>query len=139
MNNKSAILIIEDDRIDTTTIKRAFKANNITNRLVFAGDGEDALKYLNDPDVKKPGIILLDLNLPKMNGIELLRIVKQDELLKRIPVVVLTTSHEEQDKIKSFNMGASGYILKSVGFTKLVEVVKVIDQYWSLCELPEEE
>ena len=139
MNNKRLILIIEDDRIDTTTLKRAFKANHITHRLLFAADGEDALEYLNGPGNEKPGIILLDLNLPKMNGLEFLRIVKQDVSLRKIPVVILTTSHEEQDKINSFDLGASGYILKSVGFTKLVKIVKIINQYWALCELPEEE
>ncbi|MCK5515650.1 MAG: response regulator, partial [Desulfobulbaceae bacterium] len=95
------------------------------------------LAFLKNPENEKPGIILLDLNMPKMNGIEFLRIAKSDDDLKKIPVVVLTTSKEEQDKVSSFNLGVAGYMIKPVDYLKFVEVVKTIDLYWTLSELPD--
>jgi CheY-like chemotaxis protein len=136
MRSDKPILLVEDDEIDQMTVKRALKDINVTNRLDITGDGEQALKFLKDPETIMPGIILLDLNMPRMNGIEFLRVVKQDEQLKRIPVVVLTTSEEEQDKIESFNLGVAGYMLKPVDYLQFVEVVRTIDLYWTLSELP---
>jgi CheY-like chemotaxis protein len=137
MRSDKPILLVEDDEIDQMTVKRALKDIHVTNRLDIAGDGEQALKFLKDPETIMPGIILLDLNMPRMNGIEFLRVVKQDEQLKRIPVVVLTTSEEEQDKVESFNLGVAGYMLKPVDYLQFVEVVRAIDLYWTLSELPE--
>jgi len=104
---------------------------------VPVGNGEEALDYLRDPTTEKPGIILLDLNMPKMNGIDFLKIAKQDPALKRIPVIVLTTSKDERDRVDSFNLGVAGYMLKPVDYIQFVEVVKAIDLYWTLSELPD--
>ena len=99
-------------------------------------NGEDALNYLRDEDNEKPCIIFLDLNMPIMNGIEFLQTVKGDEQLMRIPVVVLTTSDEQQDKINSFNFGVSGYMAKPVDYAQFVEVMRSIDGYWTISEMP---
>ena len=104
--------------------------------LDTALNGEEGLEYLRDPEREQPGIILLDLNMPRMNGIEFLQVVKKDERLKRIPVVVLTTSVEEQDKAETFNLGIAGYMIKPVDYRQFVEVVKTIHLYWTLSELP---
>jgi CheY-like chemotaxis protein len=138
MRSKKPILLVEDDSVDAMTVKRALRDINVTNPLVVATDGEEALEFLRDGRDEKPGIILLDLNMPKMNGIELLRVVKQDDSLKRIPVVVLTTSREDQDRIQSFSLSVAGYMVKPVDYLKFVEVVRTIDLYWTLSELPEE-
>ncbi len=92
---------------------------------------------MRDESHEHPGIILLDLNTPRMNGIEFLRIVKQDPNLKRIPVVVLTTSKEEQDKLDSFSLGVAGYMIKPVDYLQFVEVMRTINLYWTLSELSE--
>ncbi len=136
MNNKIPILLAEDDKVDAMTVKRALRDLKVTNPLIVVENGEDALEYLRDPNKAKPGIILLDLNMPKMNGIEFLEIAKKDDKIKRIPVVVLTTSKEDQDKIESFNLGVAGYMIKPVDYLQFVEVVKTIHLYWTLSELP---
>jgi len=137
MRSSKPILLVEDDQVDAMTVKRALKEIKVTNQLDIVGNGEEALSFLRNPENEKPGIILLDLNMPKMNGIEFLKIAKKDKTLKRIPVVVLTTSKEEQDKVNSFNFGVAGYMLKPVDYTKFVEVVRTIDMYWTLSELPD--
>ena len=137
MKERAGILLVEDDIVDVMTVKRAFKEIKVTNHLVVAANGEEALAYLREEKNKKPGIILLDLNMPKMNGIEFLEVAKKDEALKTIPVVVLTTSKEEQDKIRSFGLSVAGYMIKPVDYTQFVEVVKTINLYWTLSELPE--
>jgi len=138
MRTTKPILLVEDDRVDAMTVKRALKEINVTNRLDVAGDGEEALAFLKDPENEKPSIILLDLNMPRMNGLEFLRVIKQDQVLKRIPVVVLTTSKDEQDKVSSFNLGVAGYMVKPVDYHQFVEAVRTIDLYWTLSELPPE-
>ena len=130
------ILLVEDDIVDVMTVKRAFKEINITNSLSVTGNGEEALEYLKDENNEKPGLILLDLNMPKMNGIEFLKIIKNNEAHKSIPVVVLTTSKEEQDKLSSFNYSVAGYIIKPVDYTQFVEAVRTIKMSWTLSELP---
>ncbi|HEY5526615.1 MAG TPA: response regulator [Candidatus Anoxymicrobiaceae bacterium] len=137
MRSKKPILLIEDDLIDKMTVERALKEIRVTNRLDFVGNGEEALDFLRDPTNEKPGIILLDLNMPKMNGIDFLKIAKQDPALKRIPVIVLTTSKDERDRVDSFNLGVAGYMIKPVDYMQFVEVVKAIDLYWTLSELPD--
>lgn len=129
---------MEDDQVDVMTVQRIFKNLHITNPLDIAEDGEKALAWLKDPHNHTPCIILLDLNLPRINGIEFLQIIKQDDGLKRIPVVVLTTSEEEQDKIDTFNLGVAGYMLKPPDYKQFVEVVRTIDYYWTVSELPNE-
>jgi len=135
MRRDKPILLVDDDEVDQMTVRRALKDIHVTNRLDIAGDGEEALAYLNDDSNQKPGIILLDLNMPRINGIEFLTEIKKDSELKKIPVVVLTTSKEEQDKVNSFELGISGYMLKPVDYSQFVEVVRTIDLYWTLSEL----
>ena len=137
MRSSKPILLVEDDQVDAMTVKRALKDIKVTNRLNIVHDGEKALTFLKNSENEKPGIILLDLNMPRMNGIEFLKIAKKDESLKKIPVVVLTTSKEDQDKVDSFNFGVAGYMIKPVDYRKFVEVVKTIDMYWTLSELPD--
>jgi len=137
MRSFKPILLVEDDQVDAMTVKRALKEIKVTNRLDIVNNGEEALTFLKNPENEKPGIILLDLNMPRMNGIEFLKIAKKDDSLKKIPVVVLTTSKEDQDKVDSFNLGVAGYMIKPVDYRKFVEVVKTIDMYWTLSELPD--
>jgi CheY-like chemotaxis protein len=103
---------------------------------VHRENGEDAITYLRDPANEKPCIILLDLNMPIMNGIEFLQVVKNDDQLRRFPVIVLTTSEEQQDKLNSFNLGVAGYMAKPVDYRQFVEVMRSIDLYWTISEIP---
>ena len=130
------ILLIEDDQVDTMTVKRALKEIHVTNSLVHVENGEEAIHYLRDSGQEKPCIMLLDLNMPIMNGIEFLQVVKNDDQLRRIPVVVLTTSEEQQDKVNSFNLGVAGYMAKPVDYRQFVEVMRSIDAYWTISEMP---
>lgn len=136
MRNKRPILLVEDDQVDAMTVKRALKEIKVTNPVKVAGNGEEALDFLKDKGNDKPNIILLDLNMPKMNGIEFLKVVKNDEDMRKIPVVVLTTSREDQDRVESFSLSVAGYMVKPVDYLKFVDVVKAIDLYWTLSELP---
>ena len=138
MRSDRPVLLVEDDEVDAMTVKRAFRDLHVANGLDIVGNGEEALSYLEDPENGRPCVILLDLNMPRMNGIEFLKIAKQDEKSKRIPVVVLTTSRAEQDKVESFNLGVAGYMVKPVDYEKFIETVKTIDLYWTLSELPGE-
>jgi CheY-like chemotaxis protein len=137
MKGKKPLLLIEDDRVDQITVRRALKDINVTNLLIIVSNGEEALEFLRNEKNEKPGIILLDLNMPKMNGIEFLKVAKRDNSLKRIPVVVLTTSKQDQDKIESFNLGVAGYMIKPVDYIQFVDVIRTINMYWTLSELPE--
>jgi CheY-like chemotaxis protein len=139
MRNSRPVLLVEDDNVDAMTVKRAIKELNVTNSLIHTLNGEEALEYLRGVGNKKPCIILLDLNMPRMNGIEFLKVTKADEKLKRIPIIVLTTSREEQDKIESFKLGVAGYMLKSIDYKEFVEIIKAISLYWTLSELPDGE
>jgi CheY-like chemotaxis protein len=137
MRNLKPILLVEDDSVDVMMVKRALKDLNVTNLLVQMPNGKEAVEYLTgEGGNEKPCVILLDLNMPKMNGAELLKIVKADDVLKSIPVVVLTTSQEEQDVVESFKLSAAGYIVKPVDYKKFVEAMRTIDIYWTLSELP---
>ena len=136
MNTTKPILLIEDDIIDRMTVQRSFKELQITNELLTANNGEEGLVCLKDERTDAPCIIILDLNMPKMNGIEFLSVVKQDAVLRKIPVIVLTTSKEEIDKVRSFNLGVAGYIQKPVDYDKFLEAIKTINLYWTLSELP---
>ena len=130
------ILLVEDDQVDKMTVVRALKEIHVTNPLIHRENGEEAVNYLQDPASEKPCIILLDLNMPIMNGIEFLKAVKNDDKLKRIPVVVLTTSEEQQDKVNSFDLGVAGYMAKPVDYRQFVEVMRSIDAYWTISEMP---
>jgi len=139
MRSSKPILLVEDDRVDTMTVKRALKDLKVTNQLICTINGEEALEYLRNDSNKKPCVILLDLNMPKMNGVEFLRIAKADKELKKIPVVMLTTSEEEQDVVESFDLGVAGYIVKPTNYKKFVEAIRAVDLYWTLSELPDGE
>jgi len=132
-------LLAEDDSVDAMTVKRSLKDLRVTNQLVHTSNGEEALEYLRNENNAKPCLILLDLNMPKMNGIEFLKVVKADDLLKRIPVVVLTTSREEQDIVESFKLSVAGYMVKAIDYKKFVETIRTINLYWTLSELTKEE
>jgi DNA-binding response OmpR family regulator len=134
MRDNKPILLVEDDRVDAMTVKRALADIKVTNPLDVVEDGEQALAYLRQSANQRPGLILLDLNMPRMSGIEFLKIVKQDTQLKRIPVVVLTTSGEERDRIDAYEWGAAGYVVKPFDYSQFVATVRTIDRYWTLCE-----
>ena len=136
MNGQKPILLVEDDEVDIMTIQRALKELKVANSLEVAMNGEEALDYLRNPDNAKPCIILLDLNMPRMNGIEFLRERSKDGEMKSIPVVVLTSSREEQDMVQSFSLGVAGYMVKPVDYKQFVETIRVIDLYWTLSQFP---
>lgn len=128
-------MLVEDDEVDAMTVRRALKELHVKNPLVRAENGEAALAILRTPSQVMPCLILLDLNMPVMGGIEFLVVAKHDAELRRIPVVVLTTSDEQQDKVASFDLGVAGYIRKPVDYKQFVEAVRAIDTYWTLSEL----
>ena len=136
MKDNHSILLVEDDIVDMMSVKRALKDIQVTNPLIHVQNGEEALEYLRNPENPRPAIILLDLNMPKMNGHEFLNIMKNDDALKRLPVIVLTTSRGELDKVQSFDLGVAGYMIKPVDFQQFVEVMRTIRLYWTLSELP---
>ncbi len=138
MKSNGPILLVEDDEVDVMTIRRALKLLKVSNPLDVAGNGEEALAYLHDSQTSLPCIILLDLNMPRMGGLEFLGIIKQDPILHRIPVIILTSSRQEQDRIAGFDKNIAGYMVKPVGDEQFMEVVRMINLYWTLSEMPEE-
>ncbi|MCC5634451.1 response regulator [Nostoc sp. CHAB 5844] len=136
------ILLVEDDEVDVMNVKRAFKKVNITNPLYLASNGLEALamlrsnhgKYSNLPTERR--LVLLDLNMPKMNGIEFLQELRSDPELCTTPVVVMTTSNHDQDKVQAYNFNVAGYILKPLTFNNFVETMSTLNKYWILCEIP---
>ncbi|SEA98558.1 Response regulator receiver domain-containing protein [Flavobacterium gillisiae] len=129
------ILLVEDDEVDVMNVKRAFSKNNIKNDLFVAGNGVEALDMLRNSIVPLPRIIILDINMPKMNGIEFLKELREDESLKNISVFVMTTSNEDSDKINAYNLNVAGYILKPLSFEKFISSVATLKDFWSLCEM----
>ena len=131
------ILLVEDDQVDVMNVKRAFDKNRIANPLFVAGDGVEALRLLRSGEIpRERRLVLLDLNMPRMNGIEFLRELRADPVLALTPVVVLTTSDDERDKINAYNLNVAGYLLKPVTFISFVEVMAALNKYWTLVELP---
>ncbi|HEY9771230.1 MAG TPA: response regulator [Coleofasciculaceae cyanobacterium] len=136
------ILLVEDDEVDVINVKRAFKKHKITNPLYVAGNGVEALEMLRSRNGKPPQVpetrrlILLDLNMPKMNGLEFLYEIRENDVLKRTPVIVMTTSDEDRDRIEAYNLNVAGYILKPVTFGNFAEVMVALNKYWTLCEMP---
>jgi len=134
------ILLVEDDEVDVMNLKRAFQKNNLTNPIHRAGNGVEALNILRGENgfeaIPVPRIILLDLNMPKMGGIEFLQHLRADEKLKHTSVFVMTTSNEEQDKVNTYNLGVAGYILKPISMESFVGAVSILKNYWTLCEYP---
>jgi len=143
LDNSAGILMVEDDEVDVMTLKRAFKKNNILNPVQIAGNGEEALQILREnetsPNHPLPKIILLDINMPRMGGIEFLEELRKDPNLNSISVFVLTTSDSEEDIIKTASFNVAGYIIKPLTFEKFQEALKVLDDYWSICEYPNNE
>jgi CheY-like chemotaxis protein len=139
MRTTKPVLLVEDDTIDAMTVRRAFRDLKLSNPLAHATNGEEALTYLRDPEKPKPCVILLDLNMPRMNGVEFMRVIKADPALKKIPVVVLTTSKDDRDIVDSYRLSAAGYIIKPVDYKKFVEAIRTIDMYWTISELPAEQ
>ena len=136
MRSTRPVLLVEDDVVDMMTVRRAFEELNLSNPLVHVSDGEQALEYLNDSRQAKPCVILLDLNMPRMNGVEFMRIAKADPVLRKIPIVVLTTSKDDRDIVDSYKLSAAGYIVKPVDYQSFVEAIRTIDIYWTISELP---
>jgi CheY-like chemotaxis protein len=134
MKHSSPLLLVEDDLVDVLTVRRALRQLQLSNPLEVAHNGEEALALLRRPGVLLPALILLDLNMPRMNGVEFLGHVKADPVLRRIPVVVLTTSRVEQDRIDSFALSVAGYMVKPVDYPRFVEVMRTIQDYWTLSE-----
>jgi CheY-like chemotaxis protein len=136
------IILVEDDEVDVMTVLRAFRKNNIQPSIHVAANGIEALELLQRGTLGKPEdlarncLIWLDLNMPKMGGLEFLKVLRADKNLKRIPVIVLTTSDQEHDRIEAYNLNVAGYILKPVTFSKFVEVVGTLNDYWTLSERP---
>jgi CheY-like chemotaxis protein len=131
------ILLVEDDEVDVMNVQRAFEKNHIMNPLFVAGNGLEALEKLRSGEVPKGRrLVLLDLNMPRMNGLEFLRMVRQDPGLSSTPVVVLTTSNDDRDKIEAYNLNVAGYLVKPVTFGNFCEVMVALNKYWSLVELP---
>ena len=131
------ILLVEDDQVDVMNVKRAFDRNRIANPLFVANNGAEALDMLRSgqiPDERR--IVLLDLNMPRMNGLEFLRELRADAKLQSTVVVVLTTSNDERDKFDAYNLNVAGYLLKPVTFVSFVEVMAALNKYWTLVELP---
>lgn len=139
MNEKVvSIVLVEDDEIDVMNLKRAFRKNNIKNPLHIANNGIEALSLLKDKEnpITNPKIILLDLNMPKMGGIEFLKEIRQDNNLKNLIVYVMTTSNVDNDKIEAYNLNVAGYILKPLSMEKFIEAVATLKSFWQLCEYP---
>ena len=137
MEKSLNILLVEDDQVDVMNVKRAFERNNIANPLFVAGDGIEGLELLRSGKIpRERRLILLDLNMPRMNGIEFLRALRADQELHSTPVVVLTTSDDERDKINAYDLNVAGYLLKPVTFVNFVEAMAALNKYWTLVELP---
>jgi CheY-like chemotaxis protein len=131
------ILLVEDDEVDVMNVKRAFEKNHITNPLFVAGNGLEALEKLRNGEVPQDRrIVLLDLNMPRMNGIEFLRQLRSDPALAATPVIVLTTSNNDHDKIEAYNLNVAGYLVKPVTFAEFSELMVTLNKYWTLVEMP---
>ncbi|MFZ0035240.1 MAG: response regulator [Sedimentisphaerales bacterium] len=124
------ILLVEDDAVDAMAVGRALKELKVRNEMVHSTNGERALEYLRNPSNGRPCVILLDLNMPGMNGVEFLKVLKADYALRNIPVVMLAASNEEKDIVETFNLGVAGYIFKPVDCKKLDEF-KPSKLYWT--------
>ncbi|WP_437675611.1 response regulator [Sorangium sp. So ce131] len=131
------IVLIEDDTVDVMNVRRAFERGKITNPLWVAGDGVEGLDLLRGTQVPRDRrLVLLDLNMPRMNGIEFLRELRADVALKATPVVVLTTSNDDRDKVDAYDLNVAGYLLKPVTFLSFVELMTALNRYWTLVEMP---
>jgi CheY-like chemotaxis protein len=137
MEKRLNVLLVEDDELDVMNVRRAFRKHEMADNLWVAGDGIDALEQLRSGALPRERLlILLDLNMPRMNGIEFLHALRADDKLHRTPVVVLTTSKDERDLVDAYELNVAGYIIKPVTFEKFVDVVGTMNDYWALVEMP---
>ena len=131
------LILVEDDDIDVMNVRRALERAHVTNPLFIASNGLEGLELLRSemvpPDRR---LVLLDLNMPKMNGIEFLRELRKDPALRSTPVVVLTTSDDDRDKVQAYDLNVAGYLLKPVTFANFVDVMAALNKYWALVEMP---
>ena len=131
------ILLVEDDEVDIMNIQRAFSKNKMSNPIFIAKNGLEALNMLTNKEINPlPKIVLLDINMPKMGGIEFLTEIRKNPDLKSLSVFVMTTSNEESDIIAAYNLNVAGYILKPLAFESFVNAVALLGHYWQLCVLP---
>ena len=142
MDTLGRILIVEDDPKDVELTLAALDEYNLANEVVVTRDGQEALDYLycrGKYDARpgdNPAVILLDLKLPKIDGLEVLQQIKSDERVKRIPVVVLTSSHEEKDMMRSYSLGVNAYVVKPVDFHEFINAVKELGVFWAIVNQP---
>jgi len=142
MSNLGRILLVEDDPRDVELTLTALEEYNLANEVVVAHDGEEALDYLYyrgnfaSRSRDNPAVLLLDLKLPKVNGLEVLQQIKSDEKLKMVPVVVLTSSHEEKDMVASYKLGVNAYVVKPVDFHEFVNAIKELGIFWAVINEP---
>jgi CheY-like chemotaxis protein len=142
MSAVRTILLAEDNANDVELTLAALRNNRLANRVAVVRDGAEALDYLYrrgeyaGRSDEQPAIILLDLKMPRVDGIEVLRQVKADEALKAIPIVMLTSSREEQDLLQTYDLGVNAYVVKPVGFAEFMEAVKVLGQFWAVLNEP---
>ena len=134
---EQTILLVEDNADDEELTLRALKKSHIMNRVVVARDGVEAIEYLRTCEVSAlPQVVLLDLNLPKIDGLGVLRAIRADERTRLVPVVILTSSVEEQDLVRGYGLGANSYVRKPVDFTQFVDAVKQLGMYWLVLNRP---
>jgi DNA-binding response OmpR family regulator len=142
MDKLGRILMVEDDPKDVELTLTALEEYNLANEVIVARDGEEALDYLycrgnfKDRSSDNPAVMLLDLKLPKVDGLEILKQIKSDENLKMIPVVVLTSSHEEKDMVTSYRLGVNAYVVKPVDFHEFVNAIKELGIFWAVINAP---
>lgn len=142
MSELKAILLAEDNPNDVELTLEAFSEYNLSNEVVVAEDGVEALDYLlqrgkhQDRPAGNPAVVLLDIKMPRMDGLEVLRVIKSDPVLKLIPVVVLTSSREERDLVESYELGVNAYVVKPVNFVQFIESVRQLGCFWALINEP---
>lgn len=135
------ILHIEDDHVDKMVIERVIKRLNITNNILHASNGEEALELLRGENGKNipdplPNVILLDINMPRMNGLEFLKELREDEKLRSISVFVMTTSNDDADRVEAYRLNVAGYILKPVDINQFETTFQILANFWKICEWP---
>ena len=143
-NEPFIVLMAEDDEHDILATRRAWQKHHISNPLYIVNDGEECLDFLHqrgkysEPETApRPGILLLDIRMPKLDGLAVLKHIREDKQLRRLPVIILTTSRAEEDRLRSYDLGVNAYIVKPVGFDNMSNAVRTINLFWHLVALPE--
>lgn len=141
-NAQLHLFLIEDDEVDVMNVRRALKKNNLTVPIDHVNNGYEALKLLNhwqshEITRLKNLLILLDLNMPKMNGLEFLKLLRSNSQFSKIPVIILTTSNQQKDLVAAYDLNVAGYLVKPMEFQTFVETMNALIRYWSICEMPE--